>query len=246
MHMNANLKNVHDELLTLLKDFDKICSENNINYSIAYGTAIGAVRHKGFIPWDDDADVVMNYKNYCKLRSVLPNEFEIHQTRVWVPRFKKKNKLLDIDIFVLYRISDNKFKRNIKVFMIRFLQGTLKNKPTLTKGAINSLLSIATYLIGNLFSQSKKIKLYNAVSLNVFNGNSLLFSAYDDFTYIKKTFPIEILSSYSKVPFEDTELMLLDKYDDFLTIVYGDYMIPPAADERVPNHGHIEKVNSSR
>lgn len=242
MNMNMNLDRVHDKLLSLLKDFHKVCVENKIDYSLGYGTAIGAVRHHGFIPWDDDADIIMDYDNYCKLTEVLPNDFEIHQNRLWIPRFFKKNSSLDIDILVLCSISNKKFKRMTKVYLLRFLQGTLKSRPTLNKGVLNALFSIITFLSGKLFSYRTKIQLYNLISSSFLNGKSLLFSAYDDFSLIKNIYPKDITSSYSKVKFEDAELMLLDKYDEYLKIIYGDYMKLPPESERVPAHSNISNI----
>ena len=55
-----NIDEIKQVELNLLLAFDKICKENNLRYSLAYGTLIGAVRHKGFIPWDDDIDVLIH------------------------------------------------------------------------------------------------------------------------------------------------------------------------------------------
>ncbi|MGN9039731.1 LicD family protein [Collinsella bouchesdurhonensis] len=58
----------------ILRYFDKKCRENNLSYMLAYGTALGAVRHKGFIPWDDDIDVAMPREDYKKLSELLKND----------------------------------------------------------------------------------------------------------------------------------------------------------------------------
>lgn len=70
---NDNPK-IHEILLGILGEFHRICTENGLTYYLAYGTLIGAVRHNGFIPWDDDADVWMPRKDYQKLRKILSNE----------------------------------------------------------------------------------------------------------------------------------------------------------------------------
>ncbi|MFR2873113.1 MAG: LicD family protein [Veillonella atypica] len=59
-------KEFHDVLLKTLLHFDKFCRERDIVYSLAYGTLLGAIRHKGFIPWDDDIDICMDRENYDK------------------------------------------------------------------------------------------------------------------------------------------------------------------------------------
>ena len=60
----------HEYLLNLLKGFDKLCTDNGVEYTLFAGTLLGAIRHGGFIPWDDDLDVMMDYQNYEKLKSV--------------------------------------------------------------------------------------------------------------------------------------------------------------------------------
>ena len=71
--MNYELKELHSALLILLKKFDAVCQENGIKYSVGYGTMLGAIRHRGFIPWDDDVDVIISRKEYEKL-IMLPKE----------------------------------------------------------------------------------------------------------------------------------------------------------------------------
>ena len=61
---NELLRQVQLKIVDIMVEIDKLCREHNIVYYLAYGTAIGAVRHKGFIPWDDDADLIMDRENY--------------------------------------------------------------------------------------------------------------------------------------------------------------------------------------
>ncbi len=64
----SKLKNIE---LNMLCEIDKICREYQIRYSIAAGTLLGAARHKGFIPWDDDIDIMMYREDYCKLKECI-------------------------------------------------------------------------------------------------------------------------------------------------------------------------------
>ena len=69
---NENLKQLQKVEYQMLKAFDKFCRENDIEYCLTYGTLIGAVRHKGFIPWDDDIDIGMLRADYDKFIQFAP------------------------------------------------------------------------------------------------------------------------------------------------------------------------------
>lgn len=138
------LKEIQNKCLELLTDFDRICRENNINYSLCGGTLIGAVRHKGFIPWDDDVDVMMNRENYdrfidyCKSNKtsfVLMNgdvDDSVYylytricdtETQYVNPSFRDRKEGVFLDIFPMDEIGDDlkEFeKKNKKMNRDRF------------------------------------------------------------------------------------------------------------------------------
>lgn len=67
----SQLKKLQEMLLSMMVDFKKICDDNGINYMLSGGTCLGAVRHKGFIPWDDDADLMMLRSEYEQFKKVI-------------------------------------------------------------------------------------------------------------------------------------------------------------------------------
>ena len=123
----------------ILKDFIRICEKNNLTYYIYAGSMLGAVRHNGFIPWDDDLDVVMFRDDYERFKEIFlasPNEkYELLSSETEEDYFHTLSKLMlrdtlfeekwvdqvdfhvgiNIDIFVLDDLSDDNFKRNYQL-----------------------------------------------------------------------------------------------------------------------------------
>ena len=126
------LKKLQNVQLEILSDFIDICEKNNLDYFLVFGTALGAVRHKGFIPWDDDVDVGMLREDYNKFLEIaktqLSNKYEIltpltnKEYACSVTHFEKKNTSfipetskdlkcnmgINIDIFAFDNIADEK------------------------------------------------------------------------------------------------------------------------------------------
>ena len=110
---DLGLKDAHDRMLKIILAFDAFCRRNGISYSIADGTLLGALRHGDFIPWDDDADVMVTRPEYEKIRKALPGQSEIQLVkcafldRVTTPAHEREG--LYLDLFVNDEMPASKF-----------------------------------------------------------------------------------------------------------------------------------------
>ena len=240
---------IQKECVNLLKTFHAFCIDTGVEYSIAYGTLLGAVRQHGFIPWDDDVDIIMNRQNYDKLLGKINGNQDlvierITQNTLWTDRITFKESSYDgpgrpnIDVFIIDHSPNSIVLSKFKLYIIYMLQGMIKYSLSLKKGnLLMKLFSIITFLLGRPFSHKTKYKWYNAVSQW---GNKTLTQfeqCYNTlFGYIHCRFKSGLLDKIEVRRFEDIEVFAIKDYDSFLSVQYGNYMIPPKLEDRKPQH----------
>ena len=180
-YITSDIKKLWAIELNLLNQLKLICDKHNIKYFAANGTLLGAVRHKGFIPWDDDIDIYMLIDDYEKFCAIAPQELQYNdnyhiQIMHSMTRIRDNhttaitqgdlNKLKEnpehncgifIDIFPLHYIYDSKIRRTIQKFTLRFWEriGTGRKKDLLLRSNPKkywSFLFSKTFLLWNLFS----------------------------------------------------------------------------------------------
>lgn len=239
-----------EKLLDLLKDFHSFCKRNQIKYSLAYGSLLGAIRHGGFIPWDDDLDVFVDRANYNLLiEHLLKDEgltVDLYNVdSLWVNRVRRKKDVEGysqgyrptLDILVLDHVPNISFVRKFKLFAILMLQGMMKPHPSFHKGSLAlRCCTVVTFLLGRLVPNKWKHKCYQKVSM--IGGKSGLLANYNgEYADLRRTYPATMMDNVVEHSFEDTKAMIVADYDMCLTTQFGDYMTPPKESDRRPQHG---------
>lgn len=263
---NEERKKVQKYEVTILEAFDKICKKNNLKYTVAAGTMIGAVRHKGFIPWDDDIDVYMLRKDFNKLRKLAPQElphnmfYQSHKTdpdyyylfdkiRLNGTIFKETflsnhniNHGVFIDVFPIDAISDNMLKSNWQYFRYRFYRIGLMAKYVNVEARKGKKKKVVQ-LLQKLYSHANLGSLYN--KCEKIANESLKLEGHTKFVRNlnslgsdgkKETYSTESFKKFHVTKFENTDFDISDNFDEMLTKLYGDYMKLPPVDERKTRH----------
>ena len=257
------LKDVQRVSLDITRRLHAFCAEHNIKYSIAYGSLIGAVRHKGFIPWDDDMDVVMmreDYERFCdifedndefklfsynrsNMLAPLARLCEMRRTYVKpvAPLFSEETGVW-IDIFPLDSVDDDKkiFESKIDDIIEYYKYNPLCRwntapLPTRIKHLRTTFYGIKAKLKHG-YGIQELLRKHNEAMLS-FAKNSRMMSNLSYPIYIKKDYcPKSVFDNIIEVPFEDTTLYAMKGYDQWLRIIYGDYMQLPPEEKRVAGH----------
>lgn len=267
--MNILKKYTDDELnhlkqleLTVLEYVIQLCEENNLKYYLFYGTALGAIRHEGFIPWDDDVDIVMFREDYEKLLEIMDKELDprfgvlnskkeeeyilpftkvfLKETRFeeWWVKHVSYNIGIFIDIFPLDNIPNNKFKFKIQFYKSRVIEHILLNYiiKIKTKSQINTLLhSLIHATLNNIpisLEYWKKMYLKTMIKYNDIETDYVT-EYYARYGII--SFNKKDFNPSKKVKFESLSANIPKNYDKILTQLYGNYMELPPTDERY-NH----------
>lgn len=258
----VDIKEIQKIALDILVYVDNICRENNIKYSLAGGTLIGAIRHKGFIPWDDDIDIIMPREDYERFIELMdksnnkkykalhfgksfPNYFYPFckvcdtDTKLFEGNYINNNELgVFIDVFPIDGIPNEHEKILKKAKNIRSnLSFSCEKKYTKSKkGIIRSFLKFGKYCLVKLFGWKYWYKRFDKVS-NKYNFNDYELSMpYSGCYGERDVFPKKYFDELIEVSFEKHNFMCFKDYDKYLTHVYGDYMTPPPKEKQITHH----------
>jgi len=241
--------------LNILKNIHRYCLEQGLHYTLAYGTLIGAIRHNGFIPWDDDIDIAMprtdyekfiwGYKNDIYKVHSLDNDpnylhpyAKVEDTRTLIEEEgSTKNLGVFVDVFPLDPLFDNPKKCRRLFHKVNFFR----------------ILLVFRLLTAQYFPRWWKRMLFYAGKLMLFfipkrwlvkrldclakSGNPDarywgMFAGCMVYALIEKN----DIQNYELHRFEDSEFQVLKNYDHWLRQIYGDYMTPPPVEKQTSVH----------
>jgi len=251
MDTNQSVRDVQDKILEVMKYIDSLCRKNNIVYFIMGGIALGAIRHKGFIPWDDDLDIFMTPKEYEKFRTAyeldasgrfylqewktVPDKLEhaklrMNGTTLIEENFKDRKDMhhgIYVDIMILHKVPDSRFIQKLVYFESKFVtlyalsQRNWKPKSTVQSFALASLKILPSQLIARMCYN--RIYKYDDM-VDGFKWCYWITPAKFHSGLFDKSFFEEPID----VPFEDTVLYGSKHIKDYLEYRYGDYMKLPS------------------
>lgn len=257
------LKEIQNVSLNILKDVHAFCESHNIRYSLAYGTLLGAIRHKGFIPWDDDIDILIprpdfdrfcrefkssngyelyipeDSKSYLTYTRVCDNEHTLVKTnRPW----SRKPTGVWIDVFPLDGLPSDETDFLNLVKSLRSIQkivGRLRTGRHLRLLDSMDFRNFVFCLIKRFLYYKYDINSLIHQHIQMIKGHG--YKGADFYGQLcvmdypeKEHNPKEDFSYYIKVPFCDSEFYVMNGYDDILRRYYGNYMELPPESKRVP------------
>ena len=261
---NEELRELQLYGLDIMKEVDKFCRNNNIKYSLGEGSLLGAVRHKGFIPWDDDLDIYMTRQNFDKfVKTFKSKDYRVEYfntiNNYWLPfakvRLLKETKFCTpeienicdwtgprIDILPLDYVPNLYSKKQDKQGKkIKFWKTILRNK-VYKVGHKKKIIYYVVVPFAKILPYKFIVKKINNWLTKYNNLKcSYVVNATGDYNIRKETFPKYFFDELIEVKFEDSKFYISKYYDEILTKIYGDYMTPPPIEKRFVKHYVIVK-----
>lgn len=268
------LKLSNDELrelqlceLEALKFFDNFCRKHDLTYYLCGGCLIGAVRHKGFIPWDDDTDVLMprpDYEKFLELykkenpseRFVLVNDDDVHYSgnifatlndtdHTMVKEYQQNMDTphgIPLDIFPIDGLADGKIQRLIQYVWVMIY--SLFRAQIVPKNQ-GGLIAFGSKVLLTIFRGRRlRYKIWKFAEKRMtryhFDESENVAEFCAGFYFMKKVYPRHIYDGKVELEFEGEKFFAMKGYDEYLHIPFGDYMELPPEEERLPHHDIVK------
>jgi len=274
-HNMLSLQDTQRVYLELMKEFDKICKENSLRYDLCGGTLLGAVRHGGFIPWDNDIDVAMPRPDFEKLMKLdMNNKISLPPERELISlingkflrqfgRYIRKDvakeegmkdgsdcRFLGIDIFIVDGMpaGDNALKaQSFRVKqMRRFLHTSLERKGTSRKGKAAAFVKDLYRPLLKAVGSKKIAERLDKICRKYPFDSSEYVGCVNGMYGIKERWKKEEMLPQADYKFEDCVFKSYANYKIYLGNLYGDFMKLPPEDKRVPHGSEHYWVNEAK
>lgn len=250
---------IEQEILDVIHE---VCINHELQYTLIFGTLLGAVRHGGFIPWDDDIDIMMPRKDYEKLISiwndVAPKRYILQNKRTdfdFTQNFTKIRKNcttfiqedcektkeyhtgIFVDIFPADRVAPKGIFRTMQYIACAVNLLTARGHSSGSKGLVGLIEKIVLS-----FPKKMQLQMYYSTERIIAywdnNVNSFWYSP-NTIAVCKRYFPSNMFEKMSTINFNGKEYLCTNELHELLTIIYGDYMKLPPKEERVWKHHPI-------
>ncbi|MDR1809281.1 MAG: LicD family protein [Prevotella sp.] len=256
-----DVKPLQARLLNILLTFDNVCREQHLNYYITGGTLLGAVRHRGFIPWDDDLDIAMPRPDYewliAHAKDCLPQPLEFvcaeNDANYFFPFAKIQDAgttLIErrgfntlggiyIDVFPLDGVPQGKTTQKLHFARYRLLTKLLYLTCRDPKKHKKGLGSFVPFLCRQLFTPAAIQQSIRKLLLKYDYDRSSLAADYDDRQ--RGVMDKKVFGTPSPIMFEEKEVWGMERPAVYLEKKYGDYMQIPAVEQQIQhNFSHID------
>ena len=255
-------KDVRRIQLNILKKLDEVCEHNELKYYLAFGTCLGALRHKGFIPWDDDIDVLMPYddaKKLIQLQEQFGSRYFI-QSKETDPDYRSIamrirdcettciesdevalniKKGIYVDIYPYYECSSNKLLRKLDIVYAHLMKILVNNRPPVNHGKI---IAVVSKMVLNSYSEKRRINTIKKIERHLCNvkGDEILDYYGQDISLLNAiTYPKEWFGEPQKLEFEGLYFNGATQPEKYMKKRYGDYMKMPPISEQVVHHTYV-------
>lgn len=262
--ISISLEQIKKIEIEILENVIKICDDNELKYSLMDGSLIGVIRHNGFIPWDDDIDIMMPRPDFEKLKEIMVNNpieglkymssetqedyyypfAKVVSTKTEIKEYKLlkiKDYGVFIDIFPIDAVDNNPIKRFIRMKSIGILRPILEisyyEEPvsdSKMKLYFKKWIALFTKKIG----YHKILKLINKISKKCdYNHCKLATILYSTISSkANKYYNKEMFEDTIYKTFEDQKVKVIKEYDRYLKDLFGNYMKLPDEKDRKSNH----------
>ena len=255
-------KAVRQVQLNILIKLDEICRKNGLHYYLACGTCLGALRHKGFIPWDDDIDVFMSYpdtRRLIRLQSQFGEKYFV-QCKDTDPDYRsiamrirdcdttcieedevdlRINKGIYLDIYPFYECSNNRLIRIIDILRSNLLKVLVNNRPPINHGKV---LALASKGVLFLVSEKKRLEWIKNLEkrLTSVKGNEVVTYYGGDITlFTAIAYKKEWFMEPKKKEFEGLLFDCPSEPEKYLEKRYGNFMELPPINDQVVHHTYV-------